>query len=218
VSRLRHIFWTTTIYCDSAAISISTSTIARGGDDGGRNGKDKICNPHTTLEIVASLLALSVSIIAVKPAVADEGGVSFWVPGFFGSLAATPQQPGFSFATIYYHTSVSAGGNVAFARQVSRGNITANFSGSVNANLDAKADLVYGGAELRICYSVFGGQATMVMLVPMDAARYQSMLLSTVLWDHSVLQDRPVSVNRRPASAILSRNLMCAGIKASIIS
>ena len=24
---------------------------------------------------------------------ADEGGVSFWVPGFFGSLAAAPQQP-----------------------------------------------------------------------------------------------------------------------------
>jgi hypothetical protein len=25
--------------------------------------------------------------------------VSFWVPGFFGSLAATPQHPGFSWAT-----------------------------------------------------------------------------------------------------------------------
>jgi len=25
---------------------------------------------------------------------ADEGGVSFWLPGFFGSLAAAPQQPG----------------------------------------------------------------------------------------------------------------------------
>jgi hypothetical protein len=24
---------------------------------------------------------------------ADEGGISFWVPGFFGSLAAAPQQP-----------------------------------------------------------------------------------------------------------------------------
>ena len=44
-------------------------------------------------------------------------------------MAATPLTPGFSFANIYYHTSVSAGGNVAFARQVSRGNITANFTG-----------------------------------------------------------------------------------------
>ncbi len=63
------------------------------------------------------------------PALADEGGVSFWVPGLFGSLAATPQTPGFSFATIYYHTSVKAGADVAFARQVSRGNITVPFTG-----------------------------------------------------------------------------------------
>jgi hypothetical protein len=27
---------------------------------------------------------------------ADEGGVSFWIPGFFGSLAAAPLQPGMS--------------------------------------------------------------------------------------------------------------------------
>ena len=34
--------------------------------------------------------------LAALPGVAhaDENGISFWVPGFFGSLAATPQQPG----------------------------------------------------------------------------------------------------------------------------
>jgi len=42
---------------------------------------------------------------------ADENGVSFRVPGFFGSLAATPQQPGWSVTSIYYHTDVNA--NVA---------------------------------------------------------------------------------------------------------
>ena len=31
---------------------------------------------------------------------ADEGGVSFWLPGFISSLAATPLQPGWSFAAI----------------------------------------------------------------------------------------------------------------------
>jgi hypothetical protein len=117
-------------------------------------------------KLSASLLVLGVSIIAVKPAVADEGGVSFWVPGFFGSLAATPQQPGFSFATIYYHTSVSAGGNVAFARQVSRGNITANLSGNISANLDAKADLVMAAPSYVFATPVLGGQAAMVLLVP----------------------------------------------------
>src|SRR5882762_11370355 len=72
---------------------------------------------------------------------ADESGVSFWVPGLFGSLAATPQQPGWTLATIYYHTSVSAGADVAFARQVGPGGIKVPFTGNLNARLDADADL-----------------------------------------------------------------------------
>jgi hypothetical protein len=48
-------------------------------------------------------LAAALMATAPQTSLADEGGVSFWVPGFFGSLAATPQQPGFSFATIFYH-------------------------------------------------------------------------------------------------------------------
>ena len=59
-------------------------------------------------------------------ALADEGGVSFWVPGFFGSLAAVPQQPGWSLANIYYHTSVSAGADVARAREFTLGRVPAN--------------------------------------------------------------------------------------------
>ena len=41
-------------------------------------------------------------------ALADENGISFWIPGFFGSLAATPQQPGWSLVAINYYTDVSA--------------------------------------------------------------------------------------------------------------
>ena len=53
--------------------------------------------------------ALALAAVVSLPGIslADEGGVSFWVPGFFGSLAATPQQPGWSLADVYYHTSVS---------------------------------------------------------------------------------------------------------------
>ena len=40
---------------------------------------------------------------------ADEAGESFWTPGSFGSLAATPVQPGFSLSSGYYHTSTTAG-------------------------------------------------------------------------------------------------------------
>jgi hypothetical protein len=116
------------------------------------------------------------------------------VPGFFGSLAATPQQPGFSLATIYYHTSVSAGGNVAFARQVNLGHITANLTGNVAADLDARADLGFA-----IPSYVF---ATPVVKRPcscwcrMDAARLLSMQHSPARWDRSVSQGWVTSVNR----------------------
>jgi hypothetical protein len=65
--------------------------------------------------MVAAVFAVSIALQS-HSALADEGGVSFWVPGFFGSLAAAPQQPGWSLANIYYHTSVSAGSDVALAR------------------------------------------------------------------------------------------------------
>src|SRR4051812_11197572 len=90
---------------------------------------------------LAKALVIGSAILVPGVATADEGGVSFWVPGFFGSLASTPLTPGFSFAAIGYNTNVKAGADVAFARQVSRGNITANFTGNLNANLKADAEL-----------------------------------------------------------------------------
>ena len=57
--------------------------------------------------VAAALLSLCLS----NAARADEGGVSFWLPGIYGSLAATPLQPGWSFAAVGYHTSVSASGS-----------------------------------------------------------------------------------------------------------
>jgi len=52
---------------------------------------------------------------------ADEGGVSFWLPGIYGSLAAAPQQPGWSFAAINYYTNVSASGAAAASREITVG-------------------------------------------------------------------------------------------------
>ncbi len=99
-------------------------------------------------------------------AVADEGGVSFWIPGFFGSLAAAPVQPGWSVATIYYHTSVNAGSDIAFARQVSRGNITVNFAGNLRAVLDAEANLAFAALNYTLKSPVLGGQLTLSAMVP----------------------------------------------------
>jgi len=94
-------------------------------------------------------------------ALADEGGVSFWIPGFFGSLAAVPQQaPGWSMASIYYHTSVSAGSNVALAREVEIGRIPANLTATVNANINANVDLGLVAGTYVFATPVLGGQAS----------------------------------------------------------
>src|SRR5712691_5045118 len=96
---------------------------------------------HRRRFCVAAIVLAPAIMFFSNCALADEGGVSFWVPGFFGSLAATPQQPGWSMADIYYHTTVSAGGNVALAREFQIGRVPVNLSASLNASLNATGDL-----------------------------------------------------------------------------
>jgi hypothetical protein len=47
-------------------------------------------------------------------AIADEGGVSFWLPGQYGSFAATPSMPGWSFESTFYYAGAAA--STSFAR------------------------------------------------------------------------------------------------------
>jgi hypothetical protein len=49
-----------------------------------------------------------------ETAFADEGGISFWLPGQYGSFAAVPGSPGLSFLELYYHTSPNAGAGQEF--------------------------------------------------------------------------------------------------------
>ncbi len=95
---------------------------------------------------------------------ADESGVSFWLPGIFGSLAAVPQQPGWSAALMYYRTSVSAGADVALARQFQIGNIPANLSANVNASLRGTGDLGIFIPNYAFATPVFGGQAALSLM------------------------------------------------------
>jgi hypothetical protein len=44
--------------------------------------------------------------LSTEIARADESGISFWLPGLYGSLAATPTTPGWSVGAIYYHTKL----------------------------------------------------------------------------------------------------------------
>jgi hypothetical protein len=103
--------------------------------------------------------ALTLGGVLSVPAIslADEGGVSFWLPGIFGSLAAVPQQPGWSVASIYYHTTVSAGGDVSLAREFQIRNLPVNVTAHANANLNGTGDLGLFVPNYTFATPIFGG-------------------------------------------------------------
>jgi hypothetical protein len=72
----------------------------------------------------SAALALSAAIVLPAVSFADEDGVSFWLPGLFGSLAAVPQHPGWQVTAINYFDSVSASGAAAAAREITIGKLS----------------------------------------------------------------------------------------------
>src|SRR5262245_12577132 len=124
---------------------------------------NKIGFGRARIRPIAAIAALALTAIVSAPgsASADEGGVSFWLPGFFGSLAAAPQQPGWSLTSIYYHTSVSAGADVARAREFETGRISLSATANVSASLQARADLGLLMPTYTFATPVLGGQLTL---------------------------------------------------------
>ena len=118
---------------------------------------------QTTLDALRAATTAG-ALLFSQVALADQGGVSFWVPGFFGSLAATPQQPGWSLAEIYYHTTVSAGGDVALSREFQIGKIPVNLSAHLNANLNATGDLAMVIPTYVFATPFLGGQASATVI------------------------------------------------------
>jgi hypothetical protein len=115
------------------------------------------------------LLVIAVAGIATAvgaPAKADEGGLSFWIPGFFGSLSAAPQVPGFTLTEVYYHASVKASGSLPFARQVPIGTFSPTLAGTFSGNLNADANLGFVAPGYVFATPVLGGQAAIAALVP----------------------------------------------------
>jgi hypothetical protein len=128
----------------------------RSGLGPGFSGK----NLYLRAGAVAALLALP-----AQMARADEGGVSFWIPGFFGSLAAVPAQaPGWSMTSIYYHDSVSAAGNVARAREIEIGRVPSTLSASFTGNINANVDLGLVAGTYTFATPIFGAQASASLL------------------------------------------------------
>ncbi|WP_341679249.1 transporter [Niveibacterium sp. SC-1] len=96
---------------------------------------------------IAAVGALAMANVSVR---ADEGGVSFWLPGQFGSLAAVPGAPGWSLGAVYYHTSAEEDAD----KQTHRG-------GRVVDGVDADADLLFVSPSYTFATPLWGGQAAL---------------------------------------------------------
>jgi len=101
--------------------------------------------------LVAFALALGVT----SPGRADEGGVSFWLPGQMASFSAVQGEPGWSVPLVYYHTSADASAARNF-----------NIGGNLVAGLDATANLVFFAPTYTAKQPVLGGQAAINLVWP----------------------------------------------------
>src|SRR5260221_3398611 len=113
---------------------------------------------------------------------ADESGISFWVPGLYGSLAATPTTPGWSVATIYYHTSVNASGAAAASREFQVGRFSPTVNINLNLSLSGQADLQFIAPTYTFAEPVLGGQlsATLAGVWGRNAASLAGTLTTAV--------------------------------------
>lgn len=117
---------------------------------------------RTRASIILGLTGSALLLVGpIQEARADENGISFWVPGLFGSLAAVPTTPGWSLGTIYYHTSVGGSGAVAASREITIGKLSATVNVSLNASLNAQADIVMLSPTYTFATPVLGGQLAM---------------------------------------------------------
>ncbi|MGB5226087.1 MAG: transporter [Arenicellales bacterium] len=105
---------------------------------------------RTLTKAVALLLLSSAGSLVSPLANADEGGVSFWLPGQFGSMAAVPGDPGWSLPLIYFHSSVDGEGSREFAT-----------AGKITLGLQEDIDLLLAVPTYAFAKPVWGGQLTL---------------------------------------------------------
>jgi hypothetical protein len=94
--------------------------------------------------VAALLLALAF----FDAASADESGVSFWLQGQFGSFAAVPSIPGWSFESTVYHATAAADPSITFPR-----------GGGLQVGAKSPSDLVMLTPTYVFATPILGGQA-----------------------------------------------------------
>jgi hypothetical protein len=90
---------------------------------------------------------------------ADEGGGSFWQPGSYESLAAVPDEPGWSFAATYTHVPTISGSAVAAAREISIGRLDPTLRASLSATVHATSDTITVSPSYAFATPVLGARA-----------------------------------------------------------
>jgi len=105
---------------------------------------------RTLTKAVALLLLSSTGTLVSPLASAAEGGVSFWLPGQFGSMAAVPGDPGWSIPLIYFHSSVEGEGSREFPT-----------AGKITLGLEEDIDLLIAVPTYAFASPVWGGQLTL---------------------------------------------------------
>src|SRR5271156_1458897 len=113
---------------------------------------------ESNIRRAGGVVTIAVLMLGSGIARADESGISFWLPGQYGSLAATPTTPGWALGAIYYHANVSGFGNVAAAREIQVGRFSPNVNVNLNLSLSGQADLVFLAPSYTFATPVFGGQ------------------------------------------------------------
>jgi hypothetical protein len=115
--------------------------------------------------VAAGSLCLLLTLLSTMESRADEGGMSLWLPGQYGSLAAVPQQPGWALAAIYYHTDVSAAGDVSTSRLITIGNVSSTAIVTFNGSLHAVGDVGFVVPSYVFATPVLDGQLALSMQV-----------------------------------------------------
>jgi hypothetical protein len=113
--------------------------------------------------LLRGTVLFGIAVLLPAAAFADENGISFWLPGVYGSLAAVPQQPGFTFTAMNYFDSVSASRSVAASREITIGKLSPNVNVNLNVAVNAKVDVVIPYLNYVFASKVFGGQLTVGM-------------------------------------------------------
>jgi hypothetical protein len=121
---------------------------------------------RSSLLSLATSTALAIGAAISLPVVsfADENGVSFWLLGLFGSLAAVPQQPGWAFTAINYFTPVTASGAVAASREITIGKFSPTVNVNLNVNLNTKFETVILNPNYVFATPILGGQLNVGVL------------------------------------------------------